>query len=605
MSYFLKTIIDPVDAGGCWKARGRRLSGSNAPFVHGFQLEIGGNLVTLNDGTVLPGGDNPEVTDWLDCLYEYRFEYGDCGADPCPDEELYVFKVDNCCTECDNKTTTITQAGCIVYHNPQTGDTCQVQGFPQRQWQFSIDGVTWNDIPGATGLFYSADNNGFYRLLILNTTDGCPCISNVIELSCLVECVGNLVTSVAGCVFSLVSAPCSNGIWSLINAANNSVVATGAWTGVQVDVTLDFDGTFFFTVECSNGCVYTSGSQTFTGCSPVSCDCAAVLNQSNCVLFLTVTGCVGYQYIWQRLAPAGWTTVQIGGVQHTPTFNQQYRVLVNDLNNPECSVITNLVTISCVPNCNCQGAFITTSSCLMFINNTCAGYAWQWEQLINAVWVVVGGQVLSFQGVDGGTYRVRFTKAGCPPVATAQVTLSCPTPCNCEVLLTQGDSPCGIFVEFSQACSDNNCSYELQYDDGTGFIVVSSGLVPSSLGFFTLVACNFGNGTWRVVVTGTGCCVGVESNYLELDCCLPPCDCVANITLDNSVGMVLFQDCPGYDWVWQTSADMGVTWTNVAGFDNATILPFSALICSNGYRVVLSKAGCPDVITNFVPYICT
>jgi hypothetical protein len=604
MSYFLKNIIDPVDAGGCWKARGRRLAGSNGAFLHGFQLEIGGSLYTLNDGTILAGGDNPEVTDWLDCDFEYRFEYGDCGADPCPDEELYIFNVSNCCEQCTDQGITIDQFNCIVYISTYINGCNQTTGAAQRQWFFSSDGITFTPIPGATGTFHQTTQDGFYKVEIYNSINPCICTSNVIEVNCQPSCIGDITTSYNNCVFSLISAPCSNGTWQLLNVGANQIVNSGAWTGVQVNIGIPGNGTYRIILTCSNGCVYTSSDVIITDCDPPACGCTASIAQSGCVITLTTNDCGGWTPVWQFSANgvSGWTTAQIGGTTFTPNANGFFRVQMTD-NIQGCpSFFTNIVNITCVPNCSCVPS-LSAQNCVLTLVHNCSGYSFVWQILVGSNWINVQTGGTTFTGIDGATYRVFFTKSGCAPVVTNSVTVTCPPPCICQIDLEYDTFNCLLTTSFSNDCITAGYSYQLQYrpDPSFGWTVVQSGLVTNN--GFTYSPTQ--NGLYKLVIFGgTGCQpTAGESNTISVGC-FPACGCTANVTLDLSVGMVLFQDCPGYTWVWQTSSDLGVTWTNVAGFNNSVTLPFANLICSNRYRVVLSKANCPDVTTNEVPYIC-
>lgn len=93
------------DNGGCWRVFGGRNSTFGA-YSSPVDLEVGGVVSTYSILDILPGGDNPNITDWI-CDYRYiGLLYGCTSSVPgclcptgvdCPNSELYVFDTDGCC----------------------------------------------------------------------------------------------------------------------------------------------------------------------------------------------------------------------------------------------------------------------------------------------------------------------------------------------------------------------------------------------------------------------------------------------------------------------------------------------------------------------------
>lgn len=79
--------------------------GTSGQYNSPVDLEVNGVLDTYGFFEVLPGGDNPDVTDWI-CEKRYvALLYGCttnvagclCAANQCPDNALYIFDTDGCC----------------------------------------------------------------------------------------------------------------------------------------------------------------------------------------------------------------------------------------------------------------------------------------------------------------------------------------------------------------------------------------------------------------------------------------------------------------------------------------------------------------------------
>ena len=179
------------DAGLCWKMFGARPIGSSGPFTFNpngqpLQIEINNEVITITSPSqVLPGGDNPEITDWTSGPLEYAFLYSSaCPSDTgCSDTSLFIVTADNCCAgevtifenECD-LTSTITNITTPIY-----------------QWQFLLGGVWTNITEFGDGPTYAGEDNVTYRLCVEDASDSCIYYSNVVvgdcpEPPCTISC---------------------------------------------------------------------------------------------------------------------------------------------------------------------------------------------------------------------------------------------------------------------------------------------------------------------------------------------------------------------------------------------------------------------------------
>jgi len=90
-------------------------------------------------------------------------------------------------------------------------------------------------------------------------------------------------------------------------------------------------------------------------------------------------------------------------------------------------------------------------------------------------------------------------------------------------------------------------------------------------------------------------------NYESLQ--LGDCDCFAMVQFVPASGMELTENCPGFNWKWQSSSDNS-NWLDVVGSDGLQVLGISELTCNSYYRVLLEKSECDNYITNSDFYIC-
>ena len=163
----------------CWKVFGARPIGSSGPFTFPVNLEINGSDVSItNPSQILPGGSNPNITNWNSGPLEYAFIYTSaCPSDGgCGDSALFLVEASNCCTG----SVTISETDCD-FSSATSGITT-----PVYQWQEQI-GTTWVNIPGETGSTYTGEDGDTVRLIVTDNADGCEYISNILTGDCAPE----------------------------------------------------------------------------------------------------------------------------------------------------------------------------------------------------------------------------------------------------------------------------------------------------------------------------------------------------------------------------------------------------------------------------------
>ena len=179
----------------------------------------------------------------------------------------------------------------------------------------------------------------------------------------------------------------------------------------------------------SAGNITVTYSYVLSGCTTAvsqiirSIQCTPTLTLAGCTLNSTSSGfgCSTYTYDLQysTTGTGGWTTVQTGtsgSFSHTPSANGYYRV-VNV--HPVCSdLISNVVNVTCLSECVCSPSISLVSCTITWA--PCSMYATQLQRLISGTWTNITGTSPYTPTVDG-SYRVVYTKAGCPTLTSSTV----------------------------------------------------------------------------------------------------------------------------------------------------------------------------------------
>jgi len=212
----------------------------------------------------------------------------------------------------------------------------------------------------------------------------------------------------------------------------------GAGTGNPKTLNIATAGTYnvVATVTDAQGCqVSIFAVLTVTNCT--NCTCTPNLSLTGCVLNggFTGAGCGNFNYQLQYSATgSGWTAVLSGSaspggtITHTPTQNGLYRLVIVGNGGSGCTGSeTPLVSVNCVPSCNCTAGVLTNNACELSWTNPCAGagYLADLEYFNGTSWVYVT-QTTPYTYTLSGQYRVAYKKAGCTTVLSNVVTVTIP-----------------------------------------------------------------------------------------------------------------------------------------------------------------------------------
>lgn len=145
--------------------------------------------------------------------------------------------------------TTVCEGSSVLLTGPVFGFGGGGGATPTRQWQ--LNGV---DIAGANGLTYAAAVTGSYTL-VSSSAEGCPGVSNAINITILPAPATPTITSSTG-KFDF----CAGSSINLISSSNTNNLWSNGLTSNQI--TVNASGNYTVTLTGSNGCTATSTSIT-------------------------------------------------------------------------------------------------------------------------------------------------------------------------------------------------------------------------------------------------------------------------------------------------------------------------------------------------------
>lgn len=262
-----------------------------------------------------------------------------------------------------------------------------------------------------------------------------------------------------------------------------------------------------------------------------------------------------------------------------------------------CANLTLDIVVSM--ECNCPTPLLNYDdiNCALSWQNDCeengSGYEYALQFKINGVFYTISTSANTYAIPQGsnGEYRLMVSKTDCPEIYSDVITTSCASSsCTCNIpTLNYDANNCSISWSPS-GCPGYNMT--LQHQNSANDWVDVSNTSPFSI---------TGNGNYRLALTKAGC--GTIYTSITNATCFNPnsgCNCAPPTLSVNTTSCSLTWNapsCPGYSLVLQR-LNSANTWINVGNTS-----PYS--VTENGsHRLVLSKPGCPDQISNAVSVTC-
>ncbi len=568
----------------------------------------------------------------------------------------YRVQISNACPSTATSTTAILHVGlpAEILNQPLGVTTCVgtnanfsvlANGNPNTyQWQVSTDGgVNFIDISGATANAYTLTNataaqTGNKYRVVISSCSTLPVISNPATLT-----VSNLAT--------IATQPTS------VNACNGgnatvSVLASGSELVYQWQVSTDGGITYNdisgatsssllisgitnafnnnqYRVNISNNCAsnVTSESATLLVSEPATIT-SQPLSQSICegtnINFAVTTAGNNVSYQWQVSTDAGISFTNITGATNasyqlnsvTPSLNNNlYRAVVFSCSAVGLNSATALLNVTSLPSILTAPSNTTAcvgNAAVFGIEATGDNVQYQWQMSTD------GG--ITFNDISGATaasitinnvglsmnnylIRVLLSNTCSASVLSPAATLTV----NAQASIVSdpaNQSACpGNTASFSAVATGPDLSYQWQIstDGGTTFNDIS-GASSSSLNI-TNVTASMNNNQYRVKLS-TSCSVSSISTNSAVLTVLPQANILSNPSnisacAGSDATFSISAEGTNVQYQWQVSTDNGVSYTNISGATNNTLL-LSAITTNmnnNKYRAIVSANPCGNVST--------
>jgi hypothetical protein len=241
--------------------------------------------------------------------------------------------------------------------------------------------------------------------------------------------------------------------------------------------------------------------------------------------------------------------------------------------------------------------------CQLTWNAPPAGYTTELQWNENGIWIEVSsiglvapGYTSPFTVLKDGTYRLIHKKEGCPDVVSNSVTTTCHGICVCPVPVLTYDSQACHITWSTVACPGYTARLQSQNANGGWDDIALTAASP-----YTVTIA----GIYRILLTKPGCSQ-VLSNVVTTTACTSstnPCTCTtaSQLTLNTSACSLSWTtpSCSGYTSTLQRF--VAGAWTPI----NSTS-PYAIPANNNGqYRILTSKPGCGDLVSNVVSASCS
>jgi len=289
----------------------------------------------------------------------------------------------------------------------------------------------------------------------------------------------------------------------------------------------------------------------------------------------------------------------------------KYEEVVNYFEDPTLNEIDSCNFIEII---HLDGVCTPFPSILTYDHRTCqlswdaapSGYTTALQMEVNGVWLpaekalgIDVTPVSPYTITKDGKYRLLSKKEGCPDIISNIVQTSCTASCACEVpVLSYSANNCQL--TWTNSCATYTVSLQRLNNVNIWETVVQQAVSPYNVQT---------NGQYRLYLSTSATNIGlvcppVSSNTVTTACTpsTNTCSCNAPTLSHNSTACTLtwsVSGCTGYTTTLQRSIS-GV-WTSISASS-----PYTIPTGSNGqYRILTSKAGCTDVVSNIVNVTCS
>jgi hypothetical protein len=292
-------------------------------------------------------------------------------------------------------------------------------------------------------------------------------------------------------------------------------------------------------------------------------------------------------------------------------YHGKYQEIVSYAINPEDNVIDSCIFINIIKLTDPCTTFTSTlvhdgHNCQLTWDTPPSGYTTSLQYQINGVWVDVsvafGMDVVSspFTVAKDGSFRLISKKQGCPDVVSNIITTACLNSCVCPVpSMVYDQTACTLTWSITE-CTGYTVSLQ-RLNSANGWETI----VQQATSPFNIIT----NGTYRLSVskgmnTIGNACPTVLSNTVATACTPSSnaCSCAPATLSHNTASCSLSwtaSSCTGYTIALQRN--IAGVWTTI----NASS-PYTIPANSNGsYRIVRSKSGCTDLLSNVVNVTCS
>ncbi len=440
-------------------------------------------------------------------------------------------------------------------------------------------GFTTTLSPTNNGTWVSSDNSiatvtnagvvtgisgGIVTFTYTRTSTGCSATTSAVTVNALpvvtapaTVCIGSTATL----------SPTTGGTWTSSNNARATVTNAGVITGVAAGTV-----TFTFT-QTSTGCTRTTATVTVNALPTVSVTGSSTICAGFTTTLSPTTGgtWASSDNSIATVTNAGVVTGVSGGTA-TFTFTQT---------STGCSRTTTAVTINALPVVTAPATVCIGSTATL--SPTTGG---TWTSSNNTRATVTNAGVIT--GVSAGAVTFTFTQTSTGCAATTSV-VNVTTASTISLTSAVGTN--------NQATCINTAITNITYSIGGGGTGATASGLPAGVtgiytaGIFTISGSPLVNGTFNYTVTTTGACINNSANGTITISAATIAGTVNDAVICfGGSGTLNLTGNTGNVIRWESSADGGSTWTNIA--NSSTSLSYSGITTTTLYRALVQNSGC-------------